>query len=679
MRRCGFDQPNAAKDSLASVSSITPSLSFLLRLLPSPFLSNHVFLNSALSAIDPSWSGLLHVKIGCSNAPASPIMTTNMTSEPGTVANLFGHAAYHFEMMRPLFPTYLHLLVSAILPIYAAAHASLARPPSAAPRKPKNGDKEDEDEDREDESPTKIEALTPSDAIMFPILAGGTLASLYFILKWLQDPAWLNWALGLYFSQVGLFFATKFIKDGLTLIRSFVLPKQFSRGGELWKADQQANCFQTETGKSTTSPLAGVIGRVPLPKAVSTWLWHVRSLLYTKARLNLHVHRLVTLKTPVEFLDVLSLVLSCGIVYYHTFIGKPWFLTNFLGFSFCYGSLQFVTPTTAWTGTLILSALFFYDIYFVFFTPMMVTVATKLDVPIKLLFPRPDGCILPVGTPEGSPAMEEYVKCLAKKRSMAMLGLGDIVVPGMILAFALRFDLYLHYLRKSKSNDKDGETEVSKPTYNSAKGSWGERFWTSAKLQPKEIRAKQFPKPYLYATIFGYLIGMIVTIVVMQVAQHAQPALLYLVPGVLCSFWCTALVKGDLKTLWNYSETPGNEKDDKKEGSEKDENKALKSSENADEGKSATNHGSPKTDDKESEKQKSETEKKDIEKSSRRLVYFTITLPDAKHDTAGTATNESSSRVEGSKHRQANDDGLKDKGKDRIENGEPAGKRARRS
>ena len=605
-----------------------------------------------------------------------------MASEPGTVANLFGHVAYHFEMMRPLFPTYLHLLVSAIFPIYTAAHASLSRPPSAAPRKSKKGDKDDEDEDREDDSPTKIESLTPSDAIMFPLLAGGTLASLYFILKWLQDPAWLNWALGLYFSQVGLFFATKFVKDALTLLRSFVLPNQLSRNGELWKVDQQAKCFQSETGKSTKSPLAGLLGRIPLPIAVSTWLWDLRGLLYTKARLNFHVHKLITLKTPVELLDVLSLILSCAIVSYHTFIDKPWFLTNFLGFSFCYGSLQFVTPTTAWTGTLILSALFFYDIYFVFYTPMMVTVATKLDVPIKLLFPRPDGCVLPVGAPEGSPAMEEYVKCVARKRTMAMLGLGDIVVPGMILAFALRFDLYLYYLGQSKSTETDGKTEASKPPYNSAKGSWGERFWTSAKLRPKEIRAKQFPKPYLYATIVGYLVGMIVTVIVMQVAQHAQPALLYLVPGVLCSFWGTALVKGDFKTLWYYSETSESEKDDKKDGTEKDEKKVLDAIDNANRSDSNANDSNAEAGAGDSEKEKSKAERKNAEYNPRRLVIFSIILPESTQETSGTKTTESPGAVEGSKHHltiEDKEDRSQDQGKDRIENGEPPGKRARRS
>ncbi|KAL2428892.1 hypothetical protein ABEF95_005242 [Exophiala dermatitidis] len=503
-----------------------------------------------------------------------------MATQPGPVMEFLGRVAYEFEMMRPLFPTYLHLLISAIFPIYTAAHASLSRPPSAAARrKTKRATSDGEDEDEEEESP-QIESLTPSDALVFPLLAGGTLASLYFILKWLQDPAWLNWVLGIYFSQIGLFFAIKFLKDVFAVARSVCFPTMYSWRGRIWKVDEREHRYKTDDGRITASPFPGLFGAIPLPNSVTSQIWRLRNLLYAKARLKFHIHGLVTIKRSVDILDVASLVLSCILVYYHGFVSKPWFLTNFLGFSFCYGSLQYMTPTTAWTGTLVLSALFFYDIYFVFFTPMMVTVATKLDVPIKLLFPRPDGCVYPVGAPEGSPAMEEYLQCLAKKRTMAMLGLGDIVVPGMLLAFALRFDLYLYYLRKGRSDQKSTDltkiehNEPAKPIYANAKGAWGERFWTSSKLWSKDVKAKQFPKPYFYATIFGYVAGMVTTVVVMQIAQHAQPALLYLVPGVLLSLWGTALFKGDMKLLWHYTELQEEEKKKTADDDTKKENVA---------------------------------------------------------------------------------------------------------
>lgn len=53
-------------------------------------------------------------------------------SDPGLWAQILGKAAYEFSLMQPMLPTYIHLIVSALFPIYAGAHASLTRPSTAA-------------------------------------------------------------------------------------------------------------------------------------------------------------------------------------------------------------------------------------------------------------------------------------------------------------------------------------------------------------------------------------------------------------------------------------------------------------------------------------------------------------------------------------------------------------------
>lgn len=192
----------------------------------------------------------------------------------------------------------------------------------------------------------------------------------------------------------------------------------------------------------------------------------------------------------------------------------------------------------------------------VIFSPMMVTVAKSLDVPIKLVFPRP--------TPEG-----------AKTASHAMLGLGDIVLPGIMIGLALRFDLYLFYLRQqrrlpapdpSDEKEENAKAVVVKPKYFSLAGRWSDHFWTHSLLgrplfatSSPETRTVHespftFPKPYFTAAMVGYVSGMLATLGVMQIWNHAQPALLYLVPGVLGSLWGTALMRGEIKDMWNFSE-----------------------------------------------------------------------------------------------------------------------------
>ena len=181
---------------------------------------------------------------------------------------------------------------------------------------------------------------------------------------------------------------------------------------------------------------------------------------------------------------------------------------------------------------------------------MMVTVATTLDVPIKLLFPRPGAT---VGDAPG----------------LAMLGLGDVVIPGIVIAMALRFDLWRFYEQKRLSNLSAAEKEQpsspigsdehslkrtkldlaqkAKAPYIKVTENWGERFWTK-----KDKSA--FGKTYFHASLAGYIAGMLMTLVVMHVWKHAQPALLYLVPGVLGSIWGTALARGEVKLMCSYDE-----------------------------------------------------------------------------------------------------------------------------
>lgn len=67
------------------------------------------------------------------------------------------------------------------------------------------------------------------------------------------------------------------------------------------------------------------------------------------------------------------------------------------------------------TGMILLSGLFFYDIFWVFGTEVMVTVAKSFDAPIKVVWPKQWLGLLP----------DETIQ-------FTMLGLGDIVIPGKV-------------------------------------------------------------------------------------------------------------------------------------------------------------------------------------------------------------------------------------------------------
>ena len=200
----------------------------------------------------------------------------------------------------------------------------------------------------------------------------------------------------------------------------------------------------------------------------------------------------------------------------------------------------------------------------------MVTVAKNLDQPIKLVFPRPDE----PSTVPGEPPT----------KSFSMLGLGDIVLPGIMIALALRFDLYLFYLKKQKkiattsstlstsnSVKAEGQEITEKAPYISVSGNIGERFWTArlpSHMQLAKLRSSSFSTPYFTASMIGYVLGMLTTLGVMSAFQHAQPALLYLVPGVLGALWGTAVVRGEVGLMWEYVEGVEEEEVEENKGGE---------------------------------------------------------------------------------------------------------------
>lgn len=164
---------------------------------------------------------------------------------------------------------------------------------------------------------------------------------------------------------------------------------------------------------------------------------------------------------------------------------KHWLANNILGLAFCIQGIEMLSLGSFKTGAILLGGLFIYDIFWVFFTPVMVSVAKSFDAPIKLLFPTAD-----------------------KTRPFSMLGLGDIVIPGIFVALALRFDV---------SRKK------------------GIQYFNSAFL--------------------GYTVGLVLTIVVMNWFQAAQPALLYIVPAVIGFLAVHVIWNHDVKPLMEFDES----------------------------------------------------------------------------------------------------------------------------
>ena len=181
---------------------------------------------------------------------------------------------------------------------------------------------------------------------------------------------------------------------------------------------------------------------------------------------------------------------------------------------------------------LLLVLLFFYDIFFVFGTDIMLTVAKGIDAPIKLMFP---------------------IDMTKDPPQYNILGLGDIVLPGVFMSMCLRFDflktLDVEKLKEMKENHgKTHKKEI---------------------LGFLNFKAKDAPKHYMFSVFFGYLLGMVATILVMLIFDHGQPALLYLVPGTILAVLICSVIKGEFNLMWNFNEEDYTLKP-KEEGEKKD-------------------------------------------------------------------------------------------------------------
>jgi len=102
-----------------------------------------------------------------------------------------------------------------------------------------------------------------------------------------------------------------------------------------------------------------------------------------------------------------------------------------------------------------------------------------------------------------------------------MLGLGDIVIPGIFVALSLRYDYYVACCKSST---------------------------------PSPNPRSSYPTPYFTSTLVAYIIGLTTTIVVMHSFKAAQPALLYLSPACVGAVALTAWARGEWRAVWGWED-----------------------------------------------------------------------------------------------------------------------------
>ncbi|CAB1332864.1 unnamed protein product, partial [Coregonus sp. 'balchen'] len=223
--------------------------------------------------------------------------------------------------------------------------------------------------------------------------------------------------------------------------------------------------------------------------------------------------------------ELLAFSLSVMLVLIWVLTGH-WLLMDALAMGLCVAMIAFVRLPSLKVSCLLLSGLLIYDVFWVFFSAyifnsnVMVKVATQpADNPLDVLSRK---LHLGPGMGRDVPRLSLPGKLVFPSSTgshFSMLGIGDIVMPGLLLCFVLRYDNY-----KKQANGEAGSP-----------GTPGRMGRVS----------------YFHCTLIGYFVGLLTATVASRIHRAAQPALLYLVPFTLLPLLTMAYLKGDLRRMWS--------------------------------------------------------------------------------------------------------------------------------
>jgi len=228
--------------------------------------------------------------------------------------------------------------------------------------------------------------------------------------------------------------------------------------------------------------------------------------------LNIHIYKFRPLRIKsftirITVIKIIIAVLCIAFTIYWLIIRKKryaWVFQDILGTFFCINILRTLRLPNAMICTLLLVMLFFYDIFFVFISPLLSKSRTSVMVHVATGGGKKDAEQIPMVFK--CPHLHETELssvCNGGMQGYSLLGLGDVLIPGLLIAFLHGFDL--------------------------------------------EVRSRRI---YFITTTICYALGLISTFGGMYLMKFPQPALLYLVPYTLIPTYIIAAIRKEVKALW---------------------------------------------------------------------------------------------------------------------------------
>nr|ABN06072.1 Protease-associated PA; Peptidase A22B, minor histocompatibility antigen H13 [Medicago truncatula] len=176
-------------------------------------------------------------------------------------------------------------------------------------------------------------------------------------------------------------------------------------------------------------------------------------------------------------------------------VSYAWIGQDILGIALIITVLQIVQIPNLKVGTVLLSCAFLYDIFWVFVSKLI------FHESVMIVVARGDK-----SGEDGIPMLLKIPRLFDPWGGYSVIGFGDIILPGLLVAFSLRYD------------------------------------W----LAKRNLRSG-----YFLWTMSAYGLGLLVTYIALNLMDgHGQPALLYIVPFTLGTFLSLGKKRGELEILW---------------------------------------------------------------------------------------------------------------------------------
>ncbi|KAK1339053.1 hypothetical protein QTO34_019726 [Cnephaeus nilssonii] len=199
-----------------------------------------------------------------------------------------------------------------------------------------------------------------------------------------------------------------------------------------------------------------------------------------------------------------------------------WILQDILGIAFCLNLIKTLKLPNFKSCVILLGLLLLYDVFFVFITPFITKNGESIMVELAAgpfgNNEKNDGNLVEATAQPSAPHEKLPVVIKVPKLAyfsvmsvcpmpVSILGFGDIIVPGLLIAYCRRFD---------------------------------EQTGSSSSI-------------YYVSSTIAYAVGMIITFVVLVLMKKGQPALLYLVPCTLITASIVAWRRKEMKKFWKGS------------------------------------------------------------------------------------------------------------------------------